>query len=163
MLREEVDSLVAGYVALLQKLSQVPEEFERRFWVPHIEAVLEKVRIDYRNHESQALKASLFGKMAETIVNLGWAATGQQPMAHVTPLQTCISISPSGRIKPALLGDPSRRQGNILLNMDRFERVAQKLKDEIMSGKVILESEDEIPKMMYDRALRSQSLPGQQN
>jgi hypothetical protein len=137
MLREEVDSLFPGYVALLHKLSQMPDEFERRFWVPHVEAVLEKTRIDYRNYESQALKANLFGKMAETIVNFGWAATGQRPMAHVTPLQTCISISPSGRIEPALFGDPNRRQGNILLSMDGFERVAQKLKDEIMSGKVI--------------------------
>jgi hypothetical protein len=159
MLREEVDSLVAGYVALLQKLSQVPEEFEHRFWVPHIEAMLEKARIDYRNYESQALKANLLGKITETMVNLVAQATGQRPMAHVTPLQTCISVSPSGKIEPALFGDQGGKQGNILLSMDGFERIAQKLKEEIMSGKVIPESKHEIPKLMYDLALGSQSLP----
>jgi hypothetical protein len=159
MLREEADSLVTDYIALLQKLSRVPEKFERRFWVPYIEAVLEKARTDYRNYESQALKANLLGKMTETMVNLVAQATGQRPMAHVTPLQTCISISPSGEIEPALFGDPSKRQGHILLSMDGFERIAQKLKEEIMSGKVVPESEHEIPKLMYDLALRPQGLP----
>jgi hypothetical protein len=158
MLREEVDSLVADYIALLQRLSQVPEEFEHRFWVPYIEAVLEKARTGYKNYESQALKANLLGKMAETMVNVVAQATGQWSMAHVTPLQTCISISPSGEIEPALFGDPGKKQGHILLSMDGFERIAQKLKEEIMSGKVIPESEHEIPKLMYDLAVKSQGL-----
>jgi hypothetical protein len=158
-----MESLLPGYVAALRKLCQMPEEFEHRFWVSHVEALLYKVKSQYENYHFQAQKANLFGKMAETMVNLAWQATEQRPIPYSTPLQTCISISPLGKIEPALFGDPSRRQGNILLSMDRFERVAQNLNDEIMSGKVILESEDEIPKMMYDRALRSQGLPRQQN
>ena len=46
----------------LRRLSQLPEEVNRRFWASRVEALLAKVKTDYQKWEAQAQKADLLGK-----------------------------------------------------------------------------------------------------
>jgi len=153
-LRGQMESLFPAYLAGLHRLCQMPDEFEHRFWTSQVEALLQKVKADYENYQLEAQKANLFGKMAETMINITLLATRQQPMPHPIPLRTCISISASGRIEPALLDDSYRQPGAVFLIIDKFETIARRLEDEIMTGKVLPRSEEQIPKLMYDLALK---------
>jgi len=163
-LRGRMESLFPPYLAELHRLCQMPEEFERRFWVCHVQVLVQKVKADYNNYEFETLKANLMGKMTETMLNVAWQATGQQPMAHTTHLQACVCVYPTGRIHPGLLGDFSQQYGAILIHVEKFEAITQRLEDEIMRGKILPESEDEIPKLIYKLALKPpENLPGQQS
>ena len=75
-------------------------------------------------------------------------------MPHPMLLQTCISISASGRIEPALFDDSRIQASAIFVPINKFETIARRLKDEIMTGKVLPESEEQIPKLIYDLALK---------
>lgn len=161
-LRVKVESLLPNYLTALRRVCQIPQEFERRFWVSRVEALVRKVKTDYENYTSQALMANLFGKWSEAMVNLTLQAIRQAPVAPITPLQTCISIHPSGRIEPALFDSSSAQQDVILLRLDKFEAISRRLEDEIMEGRVVPQSEEEIPKLIHRLALESpQEPPGQ--
>jgi len=163
-LRDKMEGLLPDYVAALAKLCRMPEEFKRRFWVSHVQALVQKVEADYKNYEFETLKANLLGKMTETMVNFAWQAIKQQPMAHTSPLQACLSLYPTGRIQPGLLGDFSKQYGAILISVEKFEAIAQRLEDEIMRGEILPESEDEIPRLIYQVALEPpESLPDRQS
>jgi hypothetical protein len=153
-MRGRMECLLPSYIAALHRLCQMPEEFERRFWISHIHALVQKVKADYKNYELQTQTANLFGKMTETMVNLAWQVTGQQPMAHTSPLQACLSLYPTGRIQPGLLGDVSKQYGAILISVEKFEAIVQRLEDRIMKGDILPKSEDEIPKLIYNLALK---------
>jgi hypothetical protein len=162
-LRGKMEGLLPDYVAALAKLCRMPEEFKRRFWVSHVQALVQKVKADYKNYEFETLKANLLGKMTETMVNLAWQVTGQQPVTHTNPLQACLSLYPTGRIQPGLLGDFSKQYGAILISVEKFEAIAQRLEDRIMKGDILPKSEDEIPKLIYNLALKPpESLPDRQ-
>jgi hypothetical protein len=45
----KMKGLLPEYVAALAKLCRMPEEFKRRFWVSQVQALVQKVRADYKN------------------------------------------------------------------------------------------------------------------
>ena len=161
-LRVKMEGLLPDHLAALRRVCQIPQEFKRRFWASRVEALVQKVKTDYKNYTLQATKASLLGKMAEVMANFALQATGHQPITPSAPLQTCISIYPSGRIEPALLGSSSRQEGAVLVTIEKFEAIARRLRGEIMKGKVVPQSEEEIPKLIHDIALKvGENLPEQ--
>ena len=162
-LKGRMKGILPSYTASVKGLSQLPEEFDRRFWVSCVEVLLQKAKSDYENYQFQTEKANLFGKITETMVNFAWRTTGQQPMAHTSPLQARISISPSGKIEPTIFDDSYGQKGVTFVTISRFEAIARRLGDEIMKGKILPESESEIPKLIYDLALKlPESLPDRQ-
>lgn len=162
-LKGKVESLLLGYMEVLQRLCQIPEEFGRRFWTSHVEALVRKVKTDYENYQFEAQKANLFGKITERAVDAILLAMKQQPIPSPKLLQSCISISSSGKIEPALFDASHKQKGVILVTIGRFEAIAQRLEDEIMRGEILPESEDEIPKIIYKLALKlPEGLPEKQ-
>jgi len=153
-LRVKMEGLLPDHLAALRRVCQIPQEFKRRFWVSEVEALVRKVRTDYEKYRFQAIGVTLFGKTAEAMASLFLQATGHQPIAPSAPLQTCISIYPSGRIEPALLDSSSRQEGAVLVTIEKFEAIARMLRDEIMKGRVVPQSEEEIPKLIHDMALK---------
>jgi len=161
-LRVKMEGLLPDYLAALRRVCQIPQEFERRVWASRVQALAQKVRADYEKHTFQAIEVTLFGKMAEVMANFALQATGHQPITPSAFLQTCISIYPSGRIERALLDSSSRQEGAVLVTIEKFEAIARRLRDEIMKGKVVLQREEEIPKLIHDMALKAaENLPEQ--
>lgn len=77
--------------------------------------------------------------------------------------KACISISPTGKIEPTIFDDSYGQKGVTFVTISRFEAIARRLGDEIMKGKILPESESEIPKLIYDLALKlHEGLPEQQ-
>jgi len=75
-----------------------------------------------------------------------------EPIAPPASLQVGISISPSGKIEPALIDDPYRRPDVILITFKEFEAIVHRLKSELLKGVIVPVSEDEIPKLIYGLA-----------
>ena len=93
----------------LEKVSQLPGEFERRWWASRVEALLAKVRTDYQNWPAQAQKADFSGKFMTLGVGVVLKAGGMEPIAPPPSVRIGISISPLGKLEPALIGDPDRQ------------------------------------------------------
>ena len=69
-----------------------------------------------------------------------------------------ISISPLGKIEPALLDDPYKPPDVILVTFEEFEATAQRPKVELLKGTIVPTSEDEIPRLIRDIALKKRDL-----
>jgi len=151
-LKERVEKVFPSYLASLQKVSQLPDEFERRWWASRVEALLAKVRTDYQKWQAQAQKVDFLGKFMTLGVDVVLKAGGMEPIALPPSARIGISISPLGKIEPALFDDPNRQSDVILITLEEFEKIAQRLKSEILKGMVIPTSEDEIPKLVYGLA-----------
>jgi len=65
-----------------------------------------------------------------------------------------ISISPLGKIEPALLDDPYKPPNVILLTFEEFEAIAQRLKVELLKGTIVPADEGEIPRLIRGLALK---------
>ena len=154
-LKGRMEQVLPSYLAGLERLSQLPEEFSRRFWASCLEALLAKVKSDYQKWQAQAQKADLLGKFMTLGVDVVLKAGGMEPIAPPPPAQIGISISPSGKIEPALFDDPNRKPDVVLITFEQFEAVAQRLKGEILEGTVVPKSEDFILKLIYNLALKS--------
>ena len=72
-----------------------------------------------------------------------------EPIAPPPSVRIGISISPLGKIEPALFDGPNRQPGVILITLEEFEKIAQRLKGEVLKGTIVPTSEDEIPKLIY--------------
>lgn len=155
-LKEKIEKLYPSYAASLRGLSQLPEEFERRFWASQVEALLQTVKADYRDFEAKAQKIDLLGKFMIGGMNIALMAGRMQPMPPLPPTRLGISISPSGKIEPALLDDAGRQPGAVLIGFEEFERLALRLKGRILKGIVVPINEDEIPKLIHNLALEHQ-------
>jgi len=81
-------------------------------------------------------------------------AGGMQPVALPPSPRIGISISPLGKIEPALLDDPYKPPNVILLTFEEFEAIAQRLKVELLKGTIVPTSEDEIPRLIRGLALK---------
>ena len=151
-LKERMEKVFPSYLASLDKTSQLPDEFEHRWWASQVEALLARVRTDYQNWQAQAQKADFLGKFMTLGIDVALKAGGMQPVA--LPPSPClgISISPVGKIEPALLNNQYRQPGVIIITFEKFEVIAQRLKGEILKGKVAPKSEDEIPGLVYGLA-----------
>lgn len=152
-LKGRMEQVLPAYLAGLERLSQLPEEFSRRFWASRLEALLAKVKSDYQKWQTQAQKADLLGKFMTLGVDIVLKAGGMEPVALPPSPRIGISISPSGKIEPALFDDPHRQPDVILVTFEEFETITQRLKGEILKGMVMPESEDEIPRLIYGLAV----------
>lgn len=151
-LRERMEKLLPTYIASLDMLSQAPEEFTRRFWASCVEALLQKVRAEYQKYQAQAQKADFLGKFMTLGIEAVLKAGGMEPIPPAASLQVGMSISPSGKIEPALIDDPYRQSDAILITFEQFEAIAQRLRGEILKGMIVPKSEDEISKLIYGLA-----------
>ena len=151
-LKGKMEQLLPSYLAGLERLSHLPEEFNRRFWASRVEALLAKVKTDYQKYQAQAQKADLLGKFMILGVDVVLKAGGMEPIAPPPSPRIGISISPSGKIEPALFDDPYRQPDVIFITFEEFQAIAQRLNGEILEGTVVPKSEDEIPKLIYDLA-----------
>ena len=116
-LKERMEKVFPSYLASLKRISQLPDEFERRWWASRVEALLAKVRTDYQKWQAQAQKADFLGKFMTLGVDVVLKAGGMEPIAPPASVRIGISISPLGKIEPALIGDPNRQSDVILITL----------------------------------------------
>lgn len=148
-LRERMGKVVPAYVTSLERLSAVPLEFERRCATQWIDALLDRVRQDYQDTLSRCQAVGAFGDvMVRTM-----AAMTQQPaemsLRESVSSWLCIGIWPSGQIKPVLREDSLRQAGVTVIRLPEFEQAVLRLKGEVLSGKVVPKSADEIPRFIH--------------
>ena len=153
-LRVRMKEFLPSYTASLIGLSQLPEEFERRFWASRVEALLQAVKADHRNFQARAQKVDILSKFTTLGIDIVLKAGGMQPVAPPPSTRIGISISPLGKIEPALLDDPYKPPNVILVTFEEFEAIAQRLKVELLKGTIVPTSEDEIPRLIRDLALK---------
>ena len=151
-LKERMEKVFPSYLASLEKVPQLPVEFEHRWWSSRVEALLEKVRADYQKYQTQAQKVDFLGKLMTLGIDVALKAGGMQPVALPPSPRIGISMSPSGKIEPALIDDLNRQPDAVFITFEKFEAIAQRLKGEILKGKVAPKSEDEIPRLAYGLA-----------
>lgn len=153
-LRETLPELRMPYTTALERVAQMPVEFERRWWSSRVDMLVQKLKVDYQKHQAQAGKVDLLTQFMTVAVDSVLKAGGMEPVPLPDSLRVGISISVLGKIEPALLDDSSPREGGVLVKFEEFEAIAQRLKEEILKGKIMPESEEEIPKLIHDYALR---------
>ena len=153
-LRVRMKEFLPSYTASLIGLSQLPEEFEYRFWASRVEALLQTVKADYQNLRAKAQKVDFFGKFMTLGIDIALKAGGMQLVAPPPFPRIGISISPLGKIEPALLDDPHKLPNVILVTFEEFEAIAQRLKVELLKGTIVPTGEDEIPGLIRDLALK---------
>ena len=151
-LKERMKRVFPSYLASLEKVSQIPVESERRWWTSRVEALLQKVRADYQKYQTQAQKADFLGKFMTLGIDVALKAGGMQPVALPPSPRIGMSISPSGKIEPALLDDPYKPPNVILVTFEEFEAITQRLRGELLKGAIVPTSEDEIPRLVYGLA-----------
>ncbi len=151
-LKDRMEKVFPSYLASLEKTSRLPIEFDRRWWSSRVEALLVKVKTDYQKYQAQAQKADFLGKFMTLAVDVALKAGGMEPIAPPASLQVGVSISPSGKIEPALSDDPNRQPEAIFVTFDQFEAIAQRLKGKLLKGTVMPANEGEIPRLVYGLA-----------
>jgi len=148
-LKGRMEHLLPSYLAGLQRLSQLLEEFNRRFWVSCLEALLAKVKTNYQKYQTQAQSADFMAKFATLAMDIALKAGGMEPVVPPESPRVGISLSPTGTIEPDLLNYPQRQPNAIVIAYEKFEAIAQRLKGEILEGTLVPKSKDEIPKLIY--------------
>jgi len=128
-LKGRMEQVLPAYLAGLERLSQLPDEFNRRFWASCLETLLAKVKSDYQKWQAQAQKVDFLGKFMTLGVDAVLKAGGKEPVGLPPSPHIGISISPLGKIGPALFDDPHRQPDAILITFEEFEAVAQRLGD----------------------------------
>ncbi len=151
-LRERIKAVLPSYTAYMKALSQLPDEFQCRFWASCVETLLEKVRADYQAYQARAQKVDLMGKLMTMGTNIALKASGMEPMRPPNSLQVGLSIHPSGKIVPTIIDDPNRQPDAIVVTYDRFVVIVQRLKGELLKGTIMPTAEDEIPKLVCNLA-----------
>ena len=147
-LQEKLERLLPGYAASLKRVSGMPVEFERRWRASWVEGHLDKVRQSYQQLVNQGMVAGLFGGMVANIMS----TVMRQPAAQspAASWQFAVSILPSGKAKPTLIGMSPQPAGAITISYEEFERAALKLKDSVLSGELVPEDEAEVPRLIYN-------------
>jgi hypothetical protein len=147
-----MEQFLPSYLAGLERLSQLPEEFSHRFWASCLEALLAKVKSDYQKWQGQAQKADLLGKFMTLGVDVVLKAGGMEPIAPPSFPQLGVSISSSGKITPDWMDNPHREPEAIFVTYDELMAIAQRVKDELLKGTVVPTSDEEIPRLIYNKA-----------
>ena len=156
-LKERIKAILPSYTALLKEISQLPEEFEHRFWASCVETHLEKIKADYQKYQAQSQKVDLMGKLMTMGMNIALKTGGMEPVPPPNSLRVGLSIHPSGKIEPALIDDPNKPLDTILVTYEEFLAIAQRLKDKLIKGTIVPTSEDEIPGLIRDIALKKRN------
>jgi len=148
-LGERIKETMPRYTACLKGVSGLPSEFDRRFWVSRVQALVAKMKAEYEKYHAQAQSAGFTAKFATLAVDIALRAGGMEPIPPPESPRVGISLSPNGTIEPDLLNYPQRRPDAILFTFERFEAVAQRLGEEIMKGTAVPESEEDVPRLIY--------------
>ena len=151
-LRENLENVFPSYVAALNRLSQVPLEFERRYLVSRVDLFLEKVRSDYEKYQAEVNKANFMGQFMGRAMDTMMRAGRLGSISLPSPIEGCLAIWPSGKIEPTYRGATSAQLEAVLVRFDDFEKLALKLKDEMLKGMITPKSEDEIPNLIGNLA-----------
>jgi hypothetical protein len=154
-LNERIKGTFPSYTALLKELSKLPDEFECRFRVSCVEALVQKVKADYQKYQAQAQEADLRGKLLALGLDIALRVGGMEPIPLPDSLRVGISMRPSGKIAPALMDDPNRQPDAIIVTYEEFVAIAQRLKDGLLKETIVPTTEDEIPELIYSLALKS--------
>lgn len=152
-LKESMEKVLPSYTNLLKDLSSLPKEFECRFWVSCLEALVEKVRVDYESFQAEAMKVDLLNKLMTLGMDMALMARGVQPVAPPPPVQIGVAISSSGRIRPDYFDNPNRGSGAIFVAYEEFMAIAHRLKEKLLKGAIVPTREEEIPRLVYSQAL----------
>jgi len=153
-LKGRMEQVLPSYLAGLERLSQLPKEFSHRFWVSCLEALLAKVKSDYQKWQAQAQKVDFMGKFMTLGIDMVLKAGGREPIAPPSFPQLGVSISSSGKIEPDWIGNPHREPEAIFVTYDEFIAIAQRVKGELLKGTIVPTIEEEIPKLIYNLALK---------
>ena len=148
-LKGKMEQLLPSYLAGLERLSHLPEEFGHRFWASRLEALLAKVKTDYENFQAQAQKVDFLSKFMILGVDVVLKAGGMQPIAPPHRLQLGVTISSPGKIKPDWSDNPSREPGAIFVTYEEFMAIARRLKDKLLKGTIVPTSDEEITRLIY--------------
>ena len=116
-----------------------------------------QIKSNYQNWQAEAPKADLLAKFMTMAMDIALKAGKMEPIALPPSPKVGISISPSGKIEPALLNNQYRQPGVIIITFEEFEAIAQRLKSEMLKGTVVPKSEDEIPKLIYRNLIGGES------
>jgi len=154
-LKERMKQTLPSYIASLTEVSSLPQEFERRFWASRLEAMVETVKTDYESFQAQAQKVDFLGKFMTVGIDVVLKAGGMQPVAPPPAMQVGLTISSSGKIEPDWLDNPNREPGAIFVTYNEFMAIAQKFKEKLLKGTIAPTSEEEIPRLVYNLALKS--------
>lgn len=148
-LKENFERHIPLYTASLDSAALMPVEFGRRCWAYRVDALTQRVKIDYEKYQVRVTQANLLGK-AITPLRDGLLKTfGMEPAPPPDSLRPGVSISAPGRIEPTLLDNLSKRTGVLYLTFEEFETTAQRLKGEILRGVVRLKNEQDIPGLIF--------------
>ncbi len=150
--KERMKAILPSYTASLKEVSQLPDEFERRFWASRVEALLQMVKADYENFRAKAQKVDFLGKFMTVGIDMVLKAGGMEPIAPPPPPQLGVTVSSSGKIGPDWIDNPHRDPAAFFATYEEFMTIAQRLKDELLKGTVLPTSEDEIPKLVCNLA-----------
>lgn len=148
-LNERIKGTLPSYITSLKGMSQLPDEFECRFWASCVEALVQKVKADYQKYQTQAQDADLRGKLLTLGLDIALRVGGMEPIPLPDSLRVGISMHPSGKIEPALMDDPNKQPDAVAVIYQEFVAIAQRLKDELLKGTIVPTSEDEIPGLIY--------------
>jgi len=151
-LKEKMKIILPRYIVSLKELSQLPNEFEGRFWVSCVEAQMEKVRADYQEYQARAQKAGLYGNLVTLAADILLKAGGMEPVPLSNSLRIGISIHQTGGIKPTIIDDSNKQPDAIIITYEEFATIIRKLKDQLFEGTIIPTSENEIPELIYNLA-----------
>lgn len=153
-LREKLERVLPGYAASLERVSEMPVEFGRRWRTSWVEEHLEKVRQGYQQLVNQGMVGALFGGMVSNLMS----TITRQPAPTPSPtnsLSFAVSVLPSGEVRPTLKSMPQQQAGVITVTFEEFERVALKLKGNVLSGELVPEDEAETRRLIYDRLAKA--------
>ena len=151
-MKERIEHILPSYMTLLKEITQLPEEFERRFWASRVEAFLQEIKARYANLQAKAKQVDLLGKFMTLGMGAVLKAGGMEPVPPPEPVRLGISISPSGKIEPDWRDNPNREPVAIFVRYEEFVSIAQRLKDKLLRGTVVPLSEDEISNLIYSEA-----------
>jgi len=154
-LRDRLEGTLPSYRAALDRLSQIPQEFERRYWTSKVDLLVEKVNGAYERYQAEINKANLMGRFIHLAMDTVLRAGRLEPVRPPTPLEGCLAIWSSGRIEPTYRGAIRAQQNVALLTLEEFQQAALKLKEMILKGEVAVEAESEIPGLIRNLFLGS--------
>ena len=152
-LRGKLEEILPSHTAALNRLPRIPVEFDRRYWVSRVDLLLGKIKGEYERYQAEVNRANLVGRFMTVAIDAAMKMGGLGPMPAQPPMEACIAISSSGEVKLSLRDAHAGPSGAVLLTFQEFEKLALRLKDNILKGLATPNSDDEIPKMIRDLAL----------
>lgn len=154
-LRDKLEKVLPSYVASLERVSEMPVEFGRRWRTSWVEEHLEKVRQSYQQLVNQGMMAGLFGGIVSNLMSM----VTRQPSVTLNQAPSwpfAISVLPSGEARPTLKSIPQQAEV-ITVSFEEFEQAALRLKDNVLSGEPVPEDEAEVQRLIYDRLAKTKS------